>query len=241
MSKVNFKRIRNIDDLTNIDIYDGNLIVSGDGKLFVDYENSRVAVGGTPDTEMSDTSNNSIENKVVKTYIDNSLIALKECIPQKWKYVVEEDTDSIDFNVVLEEGESLKIKTIQKGTYDANRILYLLPNNLTGSGYSIRTISSGTATAQQGITTESDYVAVNGYDIAEMSITGYSYNECQLNLVNGRLISNKISTRFNSGEQRQVIASSLIPINIDSINSIKIRCSDNTNIKKGTIFIFEKI
>lgn len=71
MAKVNFKRVQSVDDLSNLDIIDGNLIVTGDGNLFIDYNNQRIAVGGTPDTEMSDTSTSPVQNKVIKEYVNN--------------------------------------------------------------------------------------------------------------------------------------------------------------------------
>lgn len=71
MAKVNFKRVQSVNDLSNLDIVDGNLIVTGDGKTYIDYGNERKGIGGTPDLEMSDTSTNSVQNKVVKEYIDN--------------------------------------------------------------------------------------------------------------------------------------------------------------------------
>lgn len=73
MAKVNFKRIEDSSNVGNIDIEDGNFIVTGDGKTFIDYGVNRIAVGGTPDNEMSDTSSNTVENKVIKEYIDNNI------------------------------------------------------------------------------------------------------------------------------------------------------------------------
>ena len=160
---------------------------------------------------------------------------------ENFKYVVENDTNSIEIPISLKNGESLKIKTIQNGTSSTNATLYLMPNNLAGSGYSIRTYSSGNATAQTGINTTSDYVLVNGYNLGELAISGYSYSDCQLNLVNGRLVSNATNVRFNNGEQRQLIASCLIAVTVNEINSIKIWCGNNIPIKTGTIFIFEKM
>lgn len=78
MAKVNFKRIESIDDLDSIPIEDGNFIVTGDGKTYIDYGSDRKGVGGTPDTEMSDTSINSVQNKVIKKYIDNNAIKIGE-------------------------------------------------------------------------------------------------------------------------------------------------------------------
>lgn len=71
MAKVNFKRCATISDLSNIDIVDGNFIVTGDGKTYIDYGNERKGIGGTPDLEMSDSSTNTVQNRIIKQYIDN--------------------------------------------------------------------------------------------------------------------------------------------------------------------------
>lgn len=71
MAKVNFKRCATNDDLNNIDIVDGNFIVTGQGQVFVDYNGNRIAVGGTPDIEMSDSSINPVQNKIIKLYVDD--------------------------------------------------------------------------------------------------------------------------------------------------------------------------
>lgn len=70
MAKVNFKRIENSENINTIDINDGNFIVTGDGKSYIDYGTDRIPTSGTPDTEMSDTSRNTVENKVIKGYVD---------------------------------------------------------------------------------------------------------------------------------------------------------------------------
>ena len=71
MASVNFKRRNTVSDLDNIPIEDGNFIVTKDGHTFVDFDDDRIGIGGTPDLEMSDSSENSVQNKVVKSYIDN--------------------------------------------------------------------------------------------------------------------------------------------------------------------------
>ena len=75
MAKVDFRRVATNAEVENIDIVDGQFIVSGEGKSFVDFGNERKSIAGTPDTEMSDVSTNSVENKVVKEYIDNKSIS----------------------------------------------------------------------------------------------------------------------------------------------------------------------
>ena len=70
MAVVNFKRIEDSANINNIDIEDGAFIVTGDGKTFVDYGTDRVATSGTPDLQMSGTSRNTVENRVIKQYVD---------------------------------------------------------------------------------------------------------------------------------------------------------------------------
>lgn len=72
MAKVQFKRVESVNDLDSIPIEDGNFIVTGDGKTYVDYGTERKGIGGTPDNKISDTSTNSVENKVVKKYVDDT-------------------------------------------------------------------------------------------------------------------------------------------------------------------------
>lgn len=71
MAKVDFRRVATNNDLENLDIKDGQFIVTGEGRTYVDYGNERIPTNGTPDTQMSDTSTNSVENKVIKEYVDN--------------------------------------------------------------------------------------------------------------------------------------------------------------------------
>lgn len=77
MAEVKFKRIQSSTDIGDLNIEDGSFIVTGDGKSYVDYGNNRIPTSGTPDDEMSDTSRNTVENKVIKEYIDNNTNSLK--------------------------------------------------------------------------------------------------------------------------------------------------------------------
>lgn len=89
MAKVNFKRINDSTLIDNIEISDGNLIVTKDGGLYVDYENERVPIGGTPDDEMNSDSTNAVKNKVVKEYIDTKIKELYYIIEEynDWKVI----------------------------------------------------------------------------------------------------------------------------------------------------------
>lgn len=73
MAKVNFKRIEDSGNIDNIEIEDGSFIITGDGKTYVDYGDDRIPTSGTPDTEMSDMSRNTVENNVIKNYVDNKV------------------------------------------------------------------------------------------------------------------------------------------------------------------------
>ena len=73
MAKTLFKRIEDSAFIDNLEIEDGSFIVTGDGKTFVDYGENRIATSGTPDTQMSGTSVNTVQNKTIKNYVDNSI------------------------------------------------------------------------------------------------------------------------------------------------------------------------
>lgn len=73
MAKVNFKRIENSSSIGYYDVEDGTFWVTGDGKTYVDYGNRRISIAGTPDTQMSDISRNTVENNVIKEYVDNKI------------------------------------------------------------------------------------------------------------------------------------------------------------------------
>lgn len=70
MAKVNFKRIEDSSMIDDIDVDDGAFIVTGDGKTYVDFGTDRIPTSGTPDSQMSDVSRNTVENKVIKEYVD---------------------------------------------------------------------------------------------------------------------------------------------------------------------------
>ena len=78
-TKVEFKRVQTDAEVENIDIKDGQLIYTGTGKTYMDYGTERIPTGsgggsGTVDTEMSDTSENAVQNKVIKEYVDSQTV-----------------------------------------------------------------------------------------------------------------------------------------------------------------------
>ena len=77
-TKVEFKRVQTDAEVENIDIKDGQLIYTGTGKTYMDYGSERIATGSgggsvDVDTEMSDTSENAVQNKVIKEYVDDQI------------------------------------------------------------------------------------------------------------------------------------------------------------------------
>lgn len=73
MAKVLFKRIVDSGLIDDYPIVDGSVFVTKDGKMFIDYDDTRAPVGGTPDTAMSDRSTNAVQNNVIKRYVDESI------------------------------------------------------------------------------------------------------------------------------------------------------------------------
>lgn len=72
MGKVKYERIQNSSNINDIPIEDGQIIYTKDGKTYLDYDNDRIVINGTPDSEMSDISTNAIANNTVKDYIDTN-------------------------------------------------------------------------------------------------------------------------------------------------------------------------
>lgn len=146
MAKVNFKRIQNVNDLNNLDIVDGNLIVTGDGNLFTDYNNQRIALGGTPDTEMSDTSTSPVQNKIIKKYIDDNISEnvqdIKNYIDEKHIYstsetVVGKWNDKTLYRKVItgnlgqtsiQHGISNAVFKLPYGSYKSGENVFPIPN-----------------------------------------------------------------------------------------------------------------
>ena len=77
MAWTKFKRIEDSNNINTINFEDGAFIITKDGKSYVDFDDERVPIAGTPDDEMDDTSRNTVENKVVKEYVDDSIATAK--------------------------------------------------------------------------------------------------------------------------------------------------------------------
>lgn len=73
MAKVLFKRVEDSALIDNFPVEDGTFWVTGDGKTYVDYGENRIPTNGTPDNTMSNISTNTVQNKVIKQYVDNAI------------------------------------------------------------------------------------------------------------------------------------------------------------------------
>ena len=137
MAKVNFKRIEDSSTINDIDIEDGAFIVTGDGKTYIDFGTDRIPTSGTPDSQMSDISRNTVENKVIKEYVDTNFI-------QKGKILWTNPNSESNFDP--------QTITLSDNDYDVLEVYYISSNGTnddfvsstkTPKGYKINLVSLG--------------------------------------------------------------------------------------------------
>lgn len=80
MAKVKFKRYNTKDEALNSEIEDGSFIVTKDGHTYIDYGADRIPTSGTPDNTMSNISENTVQNKVIKEYVDHGIREVKDYV-----------------------------------------------------------------------------------------------------------------------------------------------------------------
>lgn len=80
MSKITFNRIESSTSINDYPVEDGSFWVTGDGKSYIDYGENRIPIAGTPDTQMSDISRNTVENNVIKDYVDDKIDTVNTAI-----------------------------------------------------------------------------------------------------------------------------------------------------------------
>lgn len=196
-----------------------------------------------------DSLKENINKLVVNTLEGNeedkapSVSVVNESVPKKWKYILPEPTNSINFDIDINDGELLYITIIQKGTYNDNESILLVPNNLSSfdTNY-IRTGAADAVNIQTGINAQNDFImsSQGRMNIGVFAKNGISMNKILLFLQNGKLCMNYNNARINNGEQRYLDAFGYIANEtINSITNFKIECLSNINA--GTIFIFEKL
>ena len=154
MAKVNFKRIEDSSLIDNYDIEDGSFWVTGDGKTYIDYGNERISIAGTPDAQMSDISRNTVENKVIKDYVDDSIDNTKLELGGKilWtnpnpnngmitKTITLSDDDYDMLEVIYYNWISQKYYSSSKGKKGTDIALYSMISTNSKAYMSIRVIS----------------------------------------------------------------------------------------------------
>lgn len=165
-TKVEFKRVQTDAEVENIDIKDGQLIYTGTGKTYMDYGNERIPTGSgggsvDVDTEMSDTSENAVQNKVIKEYVDSQTVPEEVIVSDTqptgndWKLWIDSDEVGSQASEITNEYST----SIGLG-YSANYV----NNNFQSKILS--TEITGTTSANGNITTGlsiSNYVVLSAY------------------------------------------------------------------------------
>lgn len=161
MAKVLFKRIADSSLIDDYDIEDGSFWVTGDGKTFIDYNGERISIAGTPDTEMSDRSTNSVQNNVVKSYVDTSIANIKP----KILWTNPNPTTGISGQTItLASNDCDMLLWIIKRTADAD---FLISATIINE-YNVfmNTVTGGGLTARKGAT----YLGNNVYEIGQTTL-----------------------------------------------------------------------
>ena len=156
-TKVEFKRVQTDEEVENIDIKDGQLIYTGTGKTYMDYGSERIPTGSgsiTLDTEMSDTSENAVQNKVIKEYVDS------QTVPEE---VIISDTQptSDDWKLWIDTGEIAQAHTEITNSYSTS----------TGLGYSANYVNNN-------FQTTSYETGSGNFDTSSQFSGNYQYVKC---------------------------------------------------------------
>lgn len=80
MAEVKYTRKETDAELNNVLIEDGQLIYTKEGHVYMDYDTDRIPMQTTPDNAMSDSSNNSVSNNVIKNYVDETASDINDII-----------------------------------------------------------------------------------------------------------------------------------------------------------------
>ena len=146
MPKVEFKRVQTDEEVENIDIKDGQLIYTGTGKTFMDYGNERIPTGSgggsvDVDTEMSDTSENAVQNKVIKEYVDDQVSSIEVIISNS-------EPTSTGNKIWIDTGEVGSAVSEITNEYSTS----------TGLGYSANYINNNVGIVESGSNTNGNYI-----------------------------------------------------------------------------------
>ena len=188
MAKVLFKRYETDAEAQASNIVDGQFIVTKEGTSYTDYGTDRVPFGGTLDTQMSDSSMNGVQNKVIKEYVDDGVQETKNYVDThiniltngtivkagyqvngKDIYVKRVTINSLPNNSEKNYDTGLSNSTITpvkiEGLYDGTfPINFVYPSAIQYSiGTYIRKITTGYTTWTIDITTGSNRSSIGGY------------------------------------------------------------------------------
>ena len=170
MAKVLFKRIEDSANINNIEIEDGSFIVTGDGKTYVDYGEDRIPTSGTPDTEMSDRSTNTVENNVIKEYVDNKVLDIYS-------------TNEVKTNKIWIDGKPIYRKVFSIGSVST----------------SLDTIIDTGITTLNILVDVSGSFKRDGYDYLRYDISSKYWGEVSFNANNGKLSLRSDTINYDSG------------------------------------------
>lgn len=96
MAEVIYTRKETDAEVNNIAVEDGQIIYTKEGHVFMDFGASRIPMQNTPDDEVNNTSTNSVQNKVIKEYVDNSISVIDNKI-HNGTILWENPDDTINF------------------------------------------------------------------------------------------------------------------------------------------------
>lgn len=174
MAKVVFKRTQTNAEIDNIPILDGQLIYSGEGKSYIDYGTNRVPINGTPDSSISSSSTNPVENHVIKEYVDTQI---NNILTPNFTILWTNSNPTQPFaqqNITLQQNNCDVLIWICERTSNNSSIL-ISEQSLKGYGTMITSVASDGETLRRGIIYSSGetYVVQSGAKGASVQADEY--------------------------------------------------------------------
>ena len=78
MAEVIYTRKETDAELNNVEVTDGQIMYTKQGHVYMDFGNDRISMQNTPDVQMSDVSTNTVDNRTIKSYVDNRVQTIKD-------------------------------------------------------------------------------------------------------------------------------------------------------------------
>lgn len=165
MAEVIYTRKETDEEVNNIAVQDGQLIYTKDGHVFMDFGVNRIPMQNTPDDEVSNTSTNSVQNKVIKEYVDNSISVIDNKI-HNGTILWENPDDTISFSS----------QTITLNSDDYNIILWFFKRK-TDQNIIVNTVFTIKGIGGMAIGVDSDSGTMRrGFDYIDD--THYEFSSC---------------------------------------------------------------